>query len=75
MMIFLKARKFWKLCLGTETLLPQATAQQAEEFEVKVAHVLSILGQMVSNGNLHWIATQSITKLHQGWDALVGQFE
>ncbi len=57
---FLKARKLVKLYLRTETLSVQATAQQADEFEVNVAHVLSILGQTVSNEYLHLVATQSI---------------
>ncbi len=73
-MKFLKARKLWKLCLGTETRSLQATAQQTEDFEVKVAHVLSILGQTISNGYLYWIAVQSITTLQQVWDMLFRQF-
>ncbi len=60
LMNFLKARKLWKLCLGTETLPPQATAQQAEDFEVRTACVLSVLSQTVSNEYLHLIAAQSV---------------
>ncbi len=71
----LKVWKVWKLCLGTEMFPPQATVQQAEEFEVKVVCVLMILGQIVSNGCLHWIAAQSITTLQQAWDVLFRQFK
>ncbi len=74
-MNFLKARKLWKLCLGTETLPPQAPAQQAEDFEVRTARILSILGQTISNEHLHLIAAQNVTTPQQAWDALVGQFE
>ncbi len=75
LMNFLKARKLWKLCLGTETLSPQATAQQTEDFEVRTACVLSVLSQTVSNEYLHLIAAQSVMTLQQAWDVLIGQFE
>ncbi len=72
---YLKARKLWKLCLGTETLGPQSTAQQAEDFEVKVARVMSVLCQTVSTQYLYLVTSQTVTSPKEAWDALVGQFE
>ncbi len=75
LMNFLKAQKLLKLCLGMETLLQQASAQQAEDYEVKVAHVMSILCQTVSMRYLYLIMSQTIATPKEAWDALVGQFE
>ncbi len=72
---FLKAQKLCKLCLGTETLPQQPTAQQTDDFEVRVARVLSILSQTISNEYLHLIAAKSMKTPQQAWEALVGQFE
>ncbi len=69
---FLKAHKLWKLCLGMETLPPQATAQQAEDYEVKVARVMSILCQTVSTQYLYLVTLQTVTTPKEAWDALVG---
>ncbi len=39
------AWRLWILCQGTEVLSSQATAQKAEEFEVKAGHALLVLEQ------------------------------
>ncbi len=75
LMNFLKAQKLWKLCLGTETPPQQASVNQTEEHEVKVAQVMLILCQTMSTQYLYLITSQTVATPKEAWDALVGQFE
>ncbi len=75
LMNFLKARKLWKMCLGTEVIPGQEDVAAVEEYEVKVARVLSILCQTISTQYLYLITSQNVTDPKQAWNALIGQFE
>ncbi len=66
-MQLMKARKLWKLCLGMETLSPQATAQQVEDLEVRIVCVLFILGQTIGS-------EERAAKMRSSWTHAVGHW-
>ena len=83
---YLQARELWSLCTGNEIepVVPAvgandaalaAYAQQLSRYQVKVAHVKSILLQMISTSQLHVIVQQRLQTPRDTWQELVDTFE